>query len=123
MRGLLVCGGRHFAYREWLGNTLDEIWADQHPDFLIAGGASGADDLARRWALKRQYPHVVHPAEWNKYGRRAGMKRNADMLACWKPTYVVAFPGGTGTQGMLNLAGNADCVTRIYDFTSHGEYL
>jgi hypothetical protein len=50
-------------------------------------------------------------AEWEKYGRLAGPKRNARMLE-WKPNLVIAFPGGAGTSNMVKQA-NAAGVTVI----------
>ncbi len=44
------------------------------------------------------------PAEWSKYGRRAGPIRNKQMLDVGKPHLVVAFPGGAGTANMVKQA-------------------
>lgn len=44
------------------------------------------------------------PADWDKYGKRAGYLRNVQMLDEGKPDLVVAFPGGKGTAMMVKLA-------------------
>ena len=46
-------------------------------------------------------------AEWHRLGRKAGPIRNQRMLDEGKPDLVVAFPGGTGTAGMVALACKA----------------
>jgi hypothetical protein len=68
---------------------------------LIAGGASGADTLAARWAQDRGVPTQVYMAEWERLGREAGPIRNQRMLTEGKPDLVVAFPGGKGTANMV----------------------
>jgi len=47
------------------------------------------------------------PAEWDKFGRRAGPLRNEQMLREGKPDVVVAFPGGRGTAHMVRIAKEA----------------
>ena len=42
-----------------------------------------------------------------RLGRKAGPIRNQRMLDEGKPDLVVAFPGGKGTNGMIDLARNA----------------
>jgi len=116
---VLVCGGRDYGFR------LDTTGKKQHnqehweclygeldkyiPDFtcLIAGGATGADQMAERWARDRQLPYLIFPAQWYKYEKKAGYLRNKQMLDEGKPDLVIAFPGGKGTAMMVKLAEEA----------------
>ena len=71
---------------------------------VISGGASGVDKMAERWADEMGYKKEIHPAEWKKYGRRAGPMRNIKIIeSC---TRVVAFPSkkGRGTQDSIKKA-------------------
>ena len=43
-------------------------------------------------------------ADWKKYGKSAGCRRNALMLRDGCPDFVVAFPGGRGTADMVKKA-------------------
>ena len=46
-------------------------------DTLVSGGCpQGGDRFAEILALKRDIPIKIHRAEWNRYGRSAGFKRN-----------------------------------------------
>ena len=47
---------------------------------LILGGAQGADTLAERWAKEVGALYQVFPANWKKYGKSAGFKRNIQMI-------------------------------------------
>ena len=47
---------------------------------IISGHASGADQLGERFARENGIPCRSFPANWNKYGRAAGFRRNASMV-------------------------------------------
>jgi hypothetical protein len=118
---ILVCGGRDYSYYDnyiTMCEVMDEICEEydlfyddgtyQMPDAnkltIIHGGARGADNLIDRWAVARGLPMEVYPAEWHKYGNKAGFVRNMQMLSEGKPDLVVAFPGGRGTAHMVTIA-------------------
>jgi glutaredoxin 3 len=95
---VLVCGGRDYEDREHVFSVLDRLHARQPITLIIAGGARGADSFAKAWALTRGVLTSIKPADWARYGNRAGPVRNAEMLRDDKPHLVVAFPGGAGTR-------------------------
>lgn len=49
-------------------------------DTIVSGGAIGADRLGERYAKEHGIPTVVFLAEWNKYGKRAGIIRNVQII-------------------------------------------
>lgn len=101
---ILVCGGRDFDDYLFLTKGLDYIAGYSPITHIVTGGASGADALAERYGKEKNIPVSVHKAEWHKYGKAAGPKRNQRMLDEEKPDYVVAFPGGRGTTDMVRRA-------------------
>lgn len=80
--------------------TLDELHSIHRFTCVIEGEASGADQLAARWAGLRRVTIDPYPAKWREEGRGAGPIRNGRMLALGKPRLAVAFPGGDGTADM-----------------------
>lgn len=103
----LVCGGRDFTEEALLRRVLDALVTERgKPELLIEGGANGADTLAGHWADSRGIHVVEVRANWDAFGKRAGYLRNAAMLYL-QPSLVVAFPGGRGTQMMIDLARDA----------------
>lgn len=98
---ILVCGGRDYNNRLVVGSTLDHLIRGAENPVICHGGARGADWLAGEWAKFRKIPCTVFYAQWDKYGKRAGILRNQQMLDEFKPTLVVAFPGGRGTADMV----------------------
>lgn len=123
---VLVCGGRDFENYDLFVRIMDRFWMenvpisgptghrDRCPLTLISGGARGADKMAERYAIFRGHDVEVFEPDWLTYGNSAGPIRNQQMLDEGKPDLVIAFPGGTGTANMIELAEKAGVkVVRI----------
>jgi predicted Rossmann-fold nucleotide-binding protein len=104
----LVCGGRDYSDVLFLNQTLYQCFKWWKLKTIITGGAKGADSLAHQWAVTMGLMTDVHYAQWDKYGKSAGYKRNMQMLMEGKPDVVIAFPGGTGTENMITIARRAN---------------
>lgn len=104
----LICGGRDFTNGAIFANAMgDLICLRGMPARIIEGGAKGADRMARKWAEQKAITVVTEEADWDQYGRSAGPIRNQVMLDKYKPDFVIAFPGGKGTAGMIKKAREA----------------
>ena len=108
---VLVCGGRKFNGWTAMQRALDRI----RPDVIIHGAAAGADSMAGRYAQENGIECQEFPAEWERYGRSAGYRRNQEMLDEGKPDLVVAFPGGPGTQNMVKISRHQGFDVNIID--------
>jgi len=110
---ILVCGGRDFNDYKLVSEALNPYI---HEGLVIVhGAAKGADSLAMKWAMDNA-THEAYPADWTKYGKRAGYIRNVQMLNEGKPDLVIAFPGGKGTAMMIKLSESAGVpVVKIND--------
>lgn len=100
----IVCGGRDYDDAMAVYHALDDFDAAHGIAVVAHGGAAGADDLARNWAMMGGIPVVSYPANWKAEGKAAGPKRNQRMLDEFKPDVVIAFPGGRGTADMIRRA-------------------
>jgi hypothetical protein len=86
---IIVTGSRTWSDRDVIWASLDHV-ADAArqvgiPVIVAHGCASGADQLADEWVLARRHAKWPveaqrFPAEWTRYGRRAGMVRNQEMV-------------------------------------------
>lgn len=113
---IIICGGRDIPFADAF-NLMDRDlvlelshasgYHDLSIDLVIHGGCRGADEAADRWARSEHIPVISVPADWKKYGNAAGPIRNRKMLEVHCPDYVVALPGGKGTDGMIRLAEGA----------------
>lgn len=104
---VLVCGGRDYKDYQKVEETLDTIKKDNNILEIIHGDATGADSCAKMWAIANKQPQHSYPAEWEVYGKPAGMIRNRAMLSL-NPDLVIAFPGGKGTANMVKIAREAN---------------
>ena len=68
----------------------------------------GADRWAHEWATERQVEIDPMAAAWRRHGSRAGPLRNQDMLARGGVVCLIAFPGGRGTEDMVERATRAN---------------
>jgi hypothetical protein len=88
---------------------------------FVSGGARGADSIAAQWAKAWGYEMFVFPADWDKYGKSAGYRRNKDIVDY--ADIVVAFWDGKskGTQHTIDLATKQGKPTYIFmDWGLHG---
>ncbi|NDB68395.1 MAG: DUF2493 domain-containing protein [Methylocystaceae bacterium] len=108
---LLICGGRDFGHtieeRADAFFFLDRLNARYKISVVIEGGAIGADAVGRSWAKERLIECISHFAAWDIYGHQVEPIHNQQLLDQTKPTLVVVFPGGSGTQDMLQRSAQA----------------
>lgn len=120
---LAIVGSRNFTdyslFKQVVSTFLEEF-KSEFPDFdyssitIVSGGAQGADSLAKKFAIENNYPLIVFPPDWNKYGKAAGPIRNT--LIVNECTHLIAFPSkdGSGTQDSINKAENAKKIFKKY---------
>ena len=103
----IIAGGRDFNNYDKMARVMHTYFnlLDVNPTSLliISGMAKGADLLGRQIAMDNNLPVLEMPAEWNKYGRSAGYRRNTEMAN--KATHLIAFWDGQskGTRHMINI--------------------
>ena len=78
---LAVVGSRSFQDYAWLEHCLLRVFRVEELEAVISGGARGADSLAARFAASHGVPLIVVPADWKRYGRKAGPIRNTEIVA------------------------------------------
>jgi hypothetical protein len=105
----LICGGRDFADQAMFDGAMYDLLAMRGcPTLVVHGAARGADSMADAWARKMGCQVVPVPANWQAHGKAAGPMRNQKMLDRYRPHFVVAFPGGSGTADMVRRAEAAN---------------
>ena len=89
---IAIAGSRHYNDYEqaakYIGMCLDNISATEK-HIIISGGCKGADAIGERFAKEKGYEIQFFLAEWDKYGKAAGIVRNkkiaeaADIIICF----------------------------------------
>ena len=93
-----IVGSRGFRPRWRVWEVVDGL--PSHAT-VVSGGARGPDTWAAERAVERGLVVVVHPADWDRYGRAAGPIRNAELVAD-VDTLVAFFDGKSrGTSDVI----------------------
>ena len=96
---LLVAGSRAFTDYQKLCQVLAP---ERHRIAqVLTGGARGADQLGYRWAWKHQVKHQLFRAEWERFGRSAGMRRNHQMAQAGDMLVAFHVNNSPGTAHMI----------------------
>lgn len=115
---LAIVGSRGFQDYDALVEFIDRIIKENDYEVteVISGGAKGADRLGELWARTRGYPIIIYQAEWDKYGKSAGFRRNYDIIQ--RCDIVFAFWDGEskGTKHDLELAEKFGKQIFLYNY-------
>ena len=83
---------------------------------IVSGTARGADQLGERYAIERGLPVKQFPADWDRYGKSAGYKRNAQM-AEYADAAVIFWDGTSrGSKHMIELAKAKGLRVRVVKY-------
>lgn len=118
---ILFCGSRTFSNYQRVEATIRSIHAEfadlNEPFVCIHGDARGADTMAADACDALGFDEIIaYPADWKRYGKRAGYVRNQQMLDEGHPDLVVAFRShgeSRGTDMMCDLASKAGVMVRV----------
>jgi hypothetical protein len=99
---LIIAGSRTFSNYNMLKTSILTNYSLESLE-IISGGARGADSLGERFAHEHSLKIHRYPAQWDKYGKSAGYRRNEQMAL--NADACIVFWDGTsrGTQHMINL--------------------
>lgn len=97
----------------------------EFPNFIYYHGNQRGFDTLSYMALERMKHKEIEPfdANWDEYGKKAGMMRNQAMLnaallnRAWDQILLVAMPlpQSKGTFGMIGICRRAEIQVRVYD--------
>lgn len=113
---VIVAGGRSFNNRHVLNKVLSYLFSKRTDIVIVCGMARGADLLGKEYASEHSIPVNEYPADWGKYGKSAGYKRNTEMVE--NADALVAFWDGQsrGTKHMIDIAHEMGLIVKVYDY-------
>lgn len=116
---IIIAGGRDFLDYNLLREKVNKILQEKrvtHKIVIISGCARGADTLGLRYASENVFDVEEYPAEWDKYGKKAGYMRNVEMAE--NANALIAFWDGKskGTKHMIDIATERNLPIRVIKY-------
>lgn len=118
---VIIAGGRDFNdYKllktkcfSLLKNKMDECNVQ-----VVCGCARGADTLGKQFAEEFGLKVLEYPANWDKYGKKAGYLRNEEMAKVGNALIAFWDEKSRGTGHMIDLAKKYKLDIRIVNYGS-----
>lgn len=116
---VIIAGSRGFSNYKLLKEKCNEYLREKRKEYniiIISGGARGADMLGEKYAQDEGFSLEVFPANWNKFGKSAGFKRNEQMAEV--ADALIAFWDGKshGTKHMIEIMENKKLLVRVVNY-------
>jgi hypothetical protein len=110
---IAVVGSRGFNDYDYMISILNNI---EDITLIVSGGAPGADRLAELYADQNSINTLILKADWDKYGKSAGMIRNKDIVD--NAEYIIAFWDGVskGTKNSIDRAKKAGKQVVVFKY-------
>ena len=99
-----IIAGCRTAMREQTFAAIEACPFKSKITVTLCGGAGGGDTWGRVWANSQGIPIEDHPAQWSRFGRRAGNIRNIEMARAADALIAVWDGQSPGTAHMIAIA-------------------
>lgn len=108
----IIAGGRNITEYKYVDVACKKApWIITE---VVSGMARGVDTLGEEWARKHNIPIKQFPANWDKYGRRAGPIRN-EQMGDYANALIAVWDGKSrGTKHMINYATKKGLKVFVY---------
>jgi hypothetical protein len=111
---VIIAGGRLFNDYDMLCQSCDGELGLKTDIEIVSGTANGADKLGEKYARERGYGIKQFPANWDKFGKSAGYRRNEEM-AKYADTLIAFWDGKSkGTKHMIDLANRYQLNVKVF---------
>ena len=123
---VIIAGTRDFNDYDFLKKNVDYFLQGINPNNeeieIVSGNARGADKLGERYAKEHNLPVKLFPANWDKYGKRAGYLRNQEMANY--SDVLIAFwdEKSKGTKHMIDIAKKQDLTVIVVGYVYKSGY-
>lgn len=113
---VIIAGSRSFNDFELLVAKCDKLLSAKTEGEVVSGTARGTDQLGENYAKERGFPIKKFPANWEKYGKIAGYKRNEEM-ADYADALIAFWDGlSPGTKHMISTAEKKGLKVRVFRY-------
>ena len=117
---VIIAGSRGFSNYKLLKEKCNEYLREKRKEYniiIISGGARGADFYGEKYAQDEGFSLEVFLANWNKFGKSAGFRRNEQMAEV--ADALIAFWDGKshGTKHMIEIMENKKLLVKVIKYT------
>jgi hypothetical protein len=109
---LIIAGSRNITDYEKLLSAVKLL--EKKPSEILSGTAKGVDSMGERWAKENNITVVKYPANWDKYGKSAGYRRNVEMAENADALLLIWDGESKGSKHMLDIAQKKDMAVYVY---------
>ena len=96
---VIIAGARTFTDYQCLCQVLAP---DRHRiTQILTGSVRGANALGKRWAWSKQVPWKGFKADWKRFGKAAGVRRNHQMAQAGDVLVVFGHTTSPGTAHLI----------------------
>ena len=118
---ILITGSRSWDDISYIRSVFEMFSVECSEITLVSGACpTGADRLGEIVAAELGWNIELYPADWNRYGKRAGFVRNSQMIDT-DPDVVVGFVrnGSKGATMTINLGRKKGLLTIAHHWTDY----
>lgn len=112
---VIIAGSRdNIEYQDVLSAMRECPWSSEITE-VVSGKARGVDTLGEQWAIENNISIKEFPADWKKFGRSAGIKRN-EQMGDYADALVAVWDGESkGTKHMIDYSKNKGLKVFVYN--------
>ncbi len=104
---LAIVGSRSYTNYDLVETKMVEYLKEKDIEIteleIVSGGAKGVDKIAEYFAEKHSLPIKIFHADWDLYGKAAGMVRNKDIVNESEMVFIFWDGKSPGTKNTLGL--------------------
>jgi hypothetical protein len=117
---LVIIAGSRSCKQTDVYNAIFRCPWSKYITCVLSGGARGADSFGELWAKEKELRVVKFPAQWDKFGKKAGILRNEKMSKVAHGLIAVWDGESRGTRAMIGLAMSEGLRVFVF-YTDNGE--
>ena len=113
---VIVAGGRDYDDYQLMENRLDYLLQNEASITIVSGTAKGADKLGERYANQKGFDIIEMPADWDKFGKSAGYRRNEEMAKIADAAVIFWDGESRGSKHMIDLSHKYNLKVRVVKY-------
>ncbi len=116
---VVIAGSRGFSNYSLLKESCNKFLRDKRELYniiIVSGNAKGADLLGEKYAEDEGFDLEIYPADWKKFGKSAGFRRNEQMAEI--ADALIAFWNGEshGTKHMIDICNKKGIDVNVINY-------